>query len=153
MLEAGAKAPQFTLTDSNGASHTLDAILARGPVLLALYKVSCPVCELTAPYLERLSKGSLQVVTISQDDQAATRKFEQTFGLTAPSLLDRHENRYPVSNALGIDHVPSLFLVEQDGAISQAGDGFRKAALEQLGKRAGAEVFRQSENVPEWKAG
>src|SRR2546423_10777668 len=110
MLAAGAKAPGFTLRDHTGDSRSLDSILERGPALLALYKVSCPVCQLTAPYLERLSNGSLQVVHVSQDDEAATRKFEQTYGLTAASLLDRKQDGYHLSNALGIDHVPSLFL-------------------------------------------
>ena len=153
MLASGAKAPSFTLRDHAGNTRTLDSILERGPALLALYKVSCPVCQLTAPYLERLSNGSLQVVNVSQDDEAATRKFEQTYGLTAASLLDRKQDGYHLSNALGIDHVPSLFLVEQDGTISFARSGFSKAELEQLGVRAGVQVFRQGDNVPEWKAG
>jgi peroxiredoxin len=153
MLEAGGQTPGFTLKDSSGAQHSLESILASGPALLALYKVSCPVCQLIAPYLERLSKGSLQVVTISQDDEAATRKFQQSYGLTAPSLLDLAANRYQLSNALGIDHVPSLFLVEPDRAISYAGSGFRKADLERLATRAGVKIFGQGDNVPEWKAG
>ena len=49
--------------------------------------------------------------------------------------------------------MPSLFLVETDGTISLAGSGFRKAELEALGARAGVQVFRQEDNVPEWKAG
>jgi peroxiredoxin len=153
MIAAGAPAPPFTLRDRVGNTRSLKAILERGPALLALYKVSCPVCQLAAPYLERLSNGSLQVVTVSQDNSAATQKFEQTYGLTAPSLLDPQEDGYKLSNALGIDHVPSLFLVEQDGTISLASSGFSKTQLEQLGARAGVQVFRQGENVPEWKAG
>ena len=153
MLAAGGKAPKFSLRDRAGSAWSLASILERGPALLALYKVSCPVCQLTAPYLERLANGSLQMIAISQDDAAATQKFEQTYGLTAPSLLDRKEDGYPLSNALGIDHVPSLFLIEPDGAISYAGSGFSKSELDQLGARAGVAVFRQGENVPEWKAG
>ena len=153
MVDAGSKAPAFTLRDHAGNPRSLDKILERGPALLALYKLSCPVCQLTAPYLERLSNGSIQVVTVSQDDEAATRKFEQTYGLTAPSLLDRKEDGYPLSNALAIDHVPSLFLVEQDGTIALASSGFAKKELEKLGARAGVQVFREDENVPAWKAG
>ncbi len=58
-----------------------------------------------------------------------------------------------MSNAFGITNVPSLFLVEPDGVISLASQGFVKRDLEALGKRAGVEVFRQGEKVPEWKAG
>ena len=121
--------------------------------MLALYRAGCPVCQLTLPYLERISKGSLQVLAISQDDPALTERFRKTFGLSLRTLLDREEDGYPVSNAFGIAHVPSLFLVEPDGTLSLADSGFRKAQLEQLGSRAGVAAFRQEDNVPEWKAG
>ena len=153
MLEAGGKAPEFTLRDTAGSEHRLAPLLRRGPALIVLYKVSCPTCQLTAPYLERLANGSLQVITISQDNAADTQRFQQAFGLTAPSLLDRKQDGYAVSQAFGITHVPSLFLVETDGTISEAGSGFVKARMEQLAQRAGVQVFRPEEHVPEWKAG
>ncbi len=170
MLTAGAKAPDFSLQDPSGRKVALSDILARGPALLALYKISCPVCQLTAPYLERLSKGSLQVIAISQDDARGTVRFQQTYGLTMPTLLDpeeagypvsnafgithdREDAGYPVSNAFGITHVPSLFLVEPNGAISLASQGFTKRDLEQIGKRAGVEPFAPGDKVPEWKGG
>jgi len=49
--------------------------------------------------------------------------------------------------------VPSLFLVEQDGKISKAFQGFSKRDIEALGERAGSPIFRPEDNVPEWKAG
>ena len=153
MLAAGEKAPQFTLNDLEGNAHSLDGILARGPVLLTLFKVNCPTCQLTLPFLERISQGTLPVVTISQDDAAATRRFQQSFGLTMPALIDPASQGYKVSNAVGISTVPSLFVVEPDGEISSAGAGFNKAEIEQIGKRGGVEVFRQDDNVPAWKAG
>ena len=153
MLSAGAKAPGFTLTDISGKKHTLGEMLERGPVLLALYKISCPTCQLTLPYLERMVTGSLQVIGISQDDERGTHRFLKTHSLTIPALLDREEDRYQVSNAFGITHVPSLFLVEADGTISLATAGFVKRDLEAIGRRAGVEPFHADDHVPEWKAG
>jgi peroxiredoxin len=153
VLSAGAKAPGFTLTDLSGKKHTLGEILERGPVLLALYKISCPVCQLTMPYLERIVAGSLQVIGISQDDERGTNRFLKTHSLTMPALLDREEDGYRVSNAFGITHVPSLFLVETDGTISIASSGFVKRELEAIGRRAGFPVFHTEDHVPEWKAG
>jgi peroxiredoxin len=153
MLASGAKAPSFRLGDLSGQEHQLQEILARGPALLALYKISCPVCQMTLPYLERISKGSLQVIAISQDDQRGTGFFQQRFGLTMSTLLDREEDGYPASNLFGISHVPSLFLVEPDGVISLASEGFVKRDLEAIGKRAGVQPFRPDEKVPEWKGG
>jgi peroxiredoxin len=158
MLRTGVKAPTFTLDDLAGGQRSLKAILEHGPVLLALYKISCPVCQLTMPYLERIAagganSGSLQVIGISQDDERATRRFLKSYGITMPTLLDREEDEYPVSNAFGITHVPSLFLVEADGTISHTVGGFCKRDLEALGRRAGVEPFGAEDHVPEWKAG
>jgi peroxiredoxin len=153
MLKAGSKAPDFTLDDMAGGKQSLSEILKRGPALLALYKISCPVCQLTLPFIERISKGSLQVFGISQDDERATTKFREKFSPTLPTLLDSELDDYPLSNALGVSHVPSLFLIEPDGNISLALDGFVKRDLESIGERAGVVPFGPNDHVPEWKAG
>src|SRR5271154_2839799 len=127
LLAAGAQAPRFRLAGLDGSIETLPDILAGGPALLAFYKISCPVCQLTAPYLERLAaNNSLQVIGISQDDASATRGFMQRFGLTFRTLLDLSSEGYPASNAYGISSVPSLFLLERDGSIARAISGFSK---------------------------
>ena len=154
MLSAGAVAPSFQLQLLAGGSESLEAILARGPVLLAFFKISCPVCQLTFPYLERIAAGTgLQLIGISQDDSRATQNFNQHFGITFPMLLDQSKDCYPASNAYGISSVPSLFLVEPDGKISTAFSGFSKRDFEALGERAGVKPFQPSDQVPEWKAG
>jgi peroxiredoxin len=153
MLSSGSKAPPFTLNDLNATPHSLADILARGPVLLALYKISCPVCQLTLPFLDRIAGGKLQIIAISQDDAAATRRFQAKFGVKLPMLLDRESENYPVSTSFGITHVPSLFLIEPDGTISLTSEGFVKSDLESIGERAGVTPFRQDEMVPAWKAG
>ena len=154
MLEAGVRAPSFELKNLNGEKRSLEDLLGEGPALLAFYKVSCPVCQLTAPYLERLAAGSsLQIVGISQDDDSATKGFNQRFGVTFPTLLDQSKENYPASNAYGIASVPSLFLVEKDGGIAQAFSGFSKRDFEAVGELAGVMPFRPEDNVPEWKAG
>ena len=153
-IEAGSQAPSFRLKSLAGGMVSLDEILAKGPALLAFYKISCPVCQLTFPYLERLAAGSgIQIVGISQDDEGATRGFNQRYGVTFSTLLDQAKESYPASNAFGITNVPSLFLVEPGGAIAKACSGFSKRDLEMLGQRAGVETFRPEDNVPEWKAG
>ncbi len=153
MLSAGSKAPRFTLHDLNGSPHALADLVSKGPVLLAIFKISCPVCQMTMPFLERVGSGTLPIVAISQDDEAATQRFQTRFRITIPTLFDREEDGYPASNAFGITHVPSLFLVEMDGTISLASEGFVKADLQAIGARAGVPPFRAEEAVPAWKAG
>ena len=38
VLKPGTKAPDFTLNDQNGSSHTLSALLASGPVLISVFR-------------------------------------------------------------------------------------------------------------------
>ncbi len=154
MLQSGMHAPAFELPALDGSRHSLAELLEHGPVLLAFFKVSCPVCQLTMPVLGRLSHNdAVQVIAISQDDATKTTRFNQQFGLTILTLLDSSAEGYLVSNAFGITNVPSMFVVETGGAISKAVNGFSKSELEEFGRRVNVIPFRPDENVPLWKAG
>jgi peroxiredoxin len=154
LVEAGVRAPAFRLIGLDGSTQTLEDILAAGPALLAFFKISCPVCQLTAPYLERLAASSaIQVIGISQDDAGATRGFMQRYGATFPALLDLSSENYPASNAYGITSVPSLFLLQREGTIERCFSGFSKHDFEAIGARAGVSPFGPEDHVPEWKAG
>jgi peroxiredoxin len=154
LVEAGTSAPAFRLNGLDGSARTLEDILSGGPTLLAFFKISCPVCQLTAPYLQRLSaNNAVQVIGISQDDASATRGFLDRFGVKFPTLLDSSGDGYPASNAYGITSVPSLFLVERDGTIARSINGFSKRDFEEIGARVGVSPFSPEDHVPEWKAG
>ena len=153
MLSPGDRAPEFELEDLSGGRHTRSAIAGGKPVVLAFFKVSCPVCQFTLPFLERLKNQQIPTYAISEDDAESTRAFHSEFGISLPTLLDKEEEGYPASNAYGLSHVPSIFLVEPDGRISQALMGFDKKGLEQLGQRLGKAPFKPTESVPEFKAG
>ena len=157
MLSAGAEAPEFQLKDLSGKLHSRTEVSGGKPVLLAFYKVNCPTCQYTLPFLERIYRGrahaDVGMYAISQDDPESTRQFDREFGITLPTLFDTEEDEYPASNAYGLSHVPSLFLVEPDGRISLAITGFDKKGMEELGRRFGKEPFEAGEYVPEWKSG
>lgn len=154
MRVPGEKATEFRLKRLDGGDATLESLRAGRGALLVFFKVACPTCQFTLPFLERLSRQEqLPLVAISQDAAKPTREFHQEFGITLPTLLDGEEQGYRASNGFGIAHVPSLFVVEPDGTISWALEGFHKQALEDLGTRVGVAPFRPGEYVPEWKAG
>src|SRR5262245_1121252 len=116
MVEAGAPAPAFRLEALGGGTESLADLLKKGRALVALLKVSCPFCQLASPFLDRIAAGAgLQVIAVSQDDDGSTQNFNQRFGVTFPTLLDRAKEDYPASNAYGISSVPSIFMVEPDG--------------------------------------
>jgi peroxiredoxin len=153
MLSQGVQAPDFKLRDMNGESRSLKEMLSGGPVALAFFKVSCPVCQFTFPYLERLHAGGsgVRIVGISQDSAQETRSYNKEFGVTFPTLLDGAG--FPVSNAFGIHSVPTLFLIEPDGKIALSESGFSRPDLEALGQRMGVAPFRAGERVPDYKPG
>ena len=152
MLAAGDKAPDFVLPTLAGTEASLGEMTPSGPVLLAFFKTSCPTCQYTFPFLERLSAAKeLRINGVSQDDANTTREFCHEFGLSFPMALDDPRN-YQVSNAYKITHVPSLFLVEGN-AITEAFNGFSRADLERIGKRFGVSVFRPGEKTPDFRPG
>src|SRR5271170_6642650 len=134
IVPPGDKAPAFELKKLTGGTESLEQILQAGPALLAFYKIGCPVCQLSAPYLERLAQSDgLQVIGISQDDRASTEGFQQRFGAKIPTLLDQFAEGYPASNAYGISSVPTLFLVEANGRVAKSFSGFSKREFQELG--------------------
>lgn len=147
----GGKATGFVLASLDGEKHSLREMLQHGPVLLAFFKISCPTCQLTFPYLARIAGGGIRFAGISQDDAAMSKLFAERFGVNFTVLID--EPGYPVSKAYGLTHVPTMFLVEPDGTISDSWTGFARADMERLAARVKIPVFNAADNVPAWKAG
>ncbi|NDQ58677.1 MAG: TlpA family protein disulfide reductase [Acidipila sp.] len=155
-------APSFELNDTRGKTISLAECLKKGAVVAAFFKVSCPVCQFTFPFLERLYKayGSKGVtfLGISQDNKEDTLEFLKEHGVTFPTLID--QPGYAASNAYGLTNVPSIFLIGSDGKVLVSETGFDKKALEaiskevagQLGESAVA-VFRPGEAIPDYKPG
>lgn len=153
-LEAGAHAPDFRLPYLTGGETSLRQILEHGPALLAFFKVSCPVCQLAFPFLERMHKpGRLPVYGISQNGARETREFADRYGSSFAILLDLESTGFPASNAYGLTNVPTMYLVERDGSIAQTIHGWNKQEMTALAATNGVALIRPDENVPEWKAG
>ncbi len=90
----------------------------------------------------------MPVLGISQDDAASTEKFRQQFGVKIESVLDLASEGYPASNRFGVHHVPTMFVLDENGKIAERIEGFDKDALERLGA-----CFAESERVPEFRPG
>ncbi len=153
MLAIGQRAPEFTLDRLDGGVCTLSGVLAAGPAVLVFFKASCPTCQLALPFLDRLRGGGLQIFAVSQDDEARTREFLRLFPVKLPVLLDRPGEGYTASCAFGIRFVPTLFVIERDGTVSQACEAFDRGAYEDVARRAGRTMFEPGEAVPLYKPG
>ena len=154
LLGVGSRAPAFRLARLGGQETSLKDLISGGRAVVALFKVACPICQFTLPYLERIhAAGTLPVYGVSQDGPEDTLEFCRRFGITFPMLLDSEESGYPASNAFGISYVPTTFLIEPSGAISRVIEGWSKRDVEWLGSQAGVQAIREGEEVPEWKSG
>jgi peroxiredoxin len=158
-IVAGNVAPNFSLKSLDGKEFSLSAALEKGPALLAFFKIGCPVCQFTFPFLERLyqryKNPNLSIVGIGQNGAEKTAAFNKEYGVTFPVLLDLESKGYVVSNAYGLTNVPTIFLVDTDGAVIVSSMGFVKKDLEAIanhlaerGKLVQAPLFLPNESVP-----
>jgi len=161
-LTAGTKAPDVVLKTVDGTAFSLPDQLEKTPVVLAFFKISCPVCQYAFPFLERLHKAygdkNVRLIGVSQDNAKDTARFMQEFGVTFPVLLE--ESSYAVSNAYGLTNVPSVFWVGQDSEIEISSVGWIKTDFEQIGrkmadasKKSPATVFKPGEDIRDFRAG
>jgi peroxiredoxin len=162
-LTAGTNAPDFTLQTMDGKQFSLREALARGPVLAAFFKVSCPVCQYAFPFVERIYQAyggkNVTIVGVSQNDRKDTAAFAKEFGVTFPILLD-DTNTYPVSNAYGLTNVPSIFWIAPDGEIEVSSVGWDRKDVDGMNRKAGETtgdsakpVFHAGEQVADFRAG
>ncbi|MGA2355504.1 MAG: TlpA disulfide reductase family protein [Terriglobales bacterium] len=162
-LAEGAKAPDFSLPSLDGGKFSLKEALQRGPVVAAFFKISCPVCQYTFPFFERLRKAygaeKVALVGISQDDKVNTSAFLKEYGITFPTLLDDPAG-YAVSNAYGLTNVPTWFFIEPDGEIKISSVGWVRGDVEALnrrladaGKTAIRRLFLPKDDVRDYRPG
>lgn len=140
MLEAGTKAPDFTLPDQNGAEHSLSDYAGQ-KVILYFYprdmtagctKQACGFAELYPQFRER---GAV-VIGISKDTVASHKKFGEKYGLPFILLSDAEKTviqAYDVWKektnygkvTMGV--VRTTYLIDENGTIVKAMDKVRAA--------------------------
>jgi peroxiredoxin len=161
-IESGHTAPGFSLKALDGKEYSLEKLLERGPAVVAFFKISCPVCQFTFPFLQRLHEryagDGATVIGVSQDDARDTMEFNREHGVAFPTLVDGAG--YPASNAYGLTNVPTIFLIMPDGKVQVSCIGFSKSDLESIAselslykKLPAAPLFPTNEIVPAYKPG
>ena len=162
-LNAGISAPDFKLQTMDGKQFSLRDALTSGPVVAAFFKISCPVCQYTFPFLERIYKAhggkNVTIVGISQNGKKDTAAFAKEDGVTFPILLDDTKT-YPVSNAYGLTNVPTIFWIAQDREIEISSAGWDRKEIEEINRRAAdisgggpKPMFQSDEQVPDYRPG
>ena len=157
-LKVGDRAPGFTLRDYEGNEFSLENL--EGYKLLVFYKVTCPTCQLTLPFVERMFRSygdRIHFLGVVQDPAEEARKFAGDYGLTFPQLIDAPE--YKTSVDYDVMVVPTIYLIDPEGKIAFVEESFVKASLEELNRKlaeiSGKEVnpLFEDVSVPAFKAG
>lgn len=152
-LESGALAPDFTLPAIDGKQVTLTELLKYGPVLLAFFKISCPVCQYAFPFFERVFQSNraanVTILGVSQDRATSTKPFLEEFGVSFPVAIDEERNQYAVSRAYGLTNVPTAFLISPGGEVELSSVGWSKRDVENINQRLAE--YRNATPSPLWK--
>jgi thioredoxin-dependent peroxiredoxin len=91
--QAGDVAPDFTVQDTEGRTHTLSEMVKQGPVIVAFFpKAFTSGCtkEMTA-YRDRytdLEQSQAQVLAVSTDDKEQMKKFKESLKASFPFIPD-----------------------------------------------------------------
>ena len=139
-INGGEYLRDIMLTDLSGRPTGTGDARRKGMVVLAFFKTTCPTCQLTMPYLQKLSdaykeSGKLTVIGVSQDDRAETKAFADTYGLKFPLLVD---NDLYHSMIYGLVAVPTIYLADGSGLVVRKTVGFNRNALNQMSEKIAA---------------
>jgi thiol-disulfide isomerase/thioredoxin len=134
--------------------------LGREPVALFFYKVTCPVCQMTAPQAAVLATaypGHLHGV--GQDPDPRLEQFAGEYGGSAfDSRADLPP--YDASNAYGIETVPTLFVVDGEGTIVETVESWDREGYNRASKTLAGllgepyvEVSNPGDGLPPFRPG
>jgi peroxiredoxin len=162
-LAPGTHAPDFISHTMDDKVFSLREALARGPVIAAFFKISCPTCQYTLPFLQRIyethGNKAVTIIGISQNGKRDTTAFLKQYGITFPVLLD-DTSSYPVSNAYGLTNVPTIFWIAKDAEIEISSVGWIRKDMEELNLRAAQAsseaikpLFFADEHIADFRAG
>jgi peroxiredoxin Q/BCP len=132
-LEAGDTAPQFTLTDQDGASVSLADFAGQSVVLYFYPAAMTPGCTTQAcdfrDNLGSLAAAGYQVLGVSRDVPAKLKRFQEHDQLTFPLLSDEDLDVHKAYGAWGEKNLygkkvtgvlRSTFVIDGSGTITLA---------------------------------
>ncbi len=124
-LKTGETAPDFTLTDQDGRSASLDSLLEKGPLVLFFYpKDDSPGCTRQACSFRDnyagLLKHEVTVAGVSKDPETDHASFIGKYNLPYPLLSDATgevHKKYGVLGLFGMLTRRVTFLIDQQKQI------------------------------------
>ncbi len=147
----GERAPTFILPDAVTGEDVTDP-WTEGDVVLAFFKVTCPVCQMAAGKVQALADAGVRVTAIGEDPPPALAAYAERYGQRVPTVSEPRP--YRVSDAYGISVVPTLVLVGADGVVRDKVVGWDRERWNALAAAAGAPpVSREGDGLPSFRPG
>lgn len=120
MLQAGERAPEFTLPDETGTDRSMTELLSIGAIILYFYPADfTPGCTRQACALRDMHgdmiKAGLRVVGVSPQNPESHAKFKAKYNLPFVLLSDEHKaviKMYGVNGPLGFGVRRASFLID-----------------------------------------
>ena len=120
--------------------------------MLAFFKTTCPVCQMAAPKVQALAEAGVRVVAVGEDAPAEIRSYAERQRQKVPTLSESAP--YPVSDAFGIDTVPTLFRVDEDGTVRDAVVSWDRNEWNRFAEAAGGDaVSEEGDGLPPFRPG
>ena len=119
--------------------------------LLVFFETDCPTCQLALPYLNALGSDAVQVIGLSQDDDARTQQFVKDMGISYRVSVD---SGWKFTKAYDPQSVPTMYLLDESGQVLQTLVGFDKAGLNALAQTLDRPAIApENDGAPAWKPG
>jgi peroxiredoxin Q/BCP len=135
-IVVGDRMPSFTLPDQDGKPFTLEAALAKGPLVLFFYPkdgtagCTAEVCSFRDANADFLEAGAV-VAGVSSDDEASHRRFAGEHRLPYPLLSDKGgalRKKIGVPRAmLGLFDGRVTYVVDREGVVRHRFDAMVQA--------------------------
>lgn len=151
MIGRGARAPTLALSPVDGGAEVIDP-WNDGPCLLVFFKVTCPTCQMSAPKVSALAESGCRVVAVGQDPRLVLAEYGRRWDQAVPTVSEAPP--YPVSDAYGVEAVPTLVLVGDDGVVLDAVAGWDRQRWNDLSVAAGGgPVSSVDDGLPSYRPG
>ncbi|MGQ9539553.1 MAG: peroxiredoxin family protein [Armatimonadota bacterium] len=123
----------FVFKGEDGKTYSTAEARRNGLLMLIFYKVSCPVCQLNNPYMEKFrayENGGFQIWGVAQDDAPKTVEYARTDGnVTFPQVLDED---LKATVAYDLVSVPTLYLLDLGERILWQTAGWNREELNKV---------------------
>jgi peroxiredoxin len=126
VLTPDSKAPDFSLTDTDGRAVSLASLTAMGTTLLVFVEEDCPTSRMSLSRLQSISEGladaGVSIVAIHQNDAATSSRTMRRCRADFAALVE--EQPYAVSSAFDVATVPTAYLIDRDAKVLRAVEGW-----------------------------